>query len=108
MGDNAPEHHVSRKNNKSVRKLFERAPRDKAWRRRGWLVLCRAFRTRVQLKSETARTCPSVRHVRARNVVAEEWLGSGNVPSPGKAGVHTVGALKLEGRAAPSGLSALV
>lgn len=106
---NAPEHHVSWKNNKSVRKLFERAPSDKAWRRRSWLVLCRAFRTRVQLKSETARTCPSlVQRVRARNAGAEEWLGSGNVPSPGKADVHTAGALTLEGRAAPIGLSALV
>ncbi|CAM9645025.1 unnamed protein product [Ectocarpus fasciculatus] len=108
-GKNAELFGVSSANTKSVPQLLERAQRDKAWRRRGWLLLCRAFPNRVQLKSERGRACGAVvRRVRARNVGAEAGSGSGNAPSPGKAMVHTAGALTLEGRAALGGLSALV
>ncbi|CAN0374400.1 unnamed protein product, partial [Ectocarpus sp. 12 AP-2014] len=69
MGKSPDYFGVSSANTESVPQLFERAPRDKAWRRRGWLVLCRAFPHRVQLKSERERTCgASVRRVRARRV----------------------------------------
>ncbi|CAM9607837.1 unnamed protein product [Ectocarpus sp. 8 AP-2014] len=108
-GKNAEYFGVSSANTESVSQLFERAPRDKAWRRRGWLVLCRAFPNRVQLKSERGRTYGAVvRRVRARSVGSDACSGSGNAPFLGKANVHAAGALTLEGRAALGGLSALV
>ena len=37
-----------------MRKLLVNAPADRAWRRRDYLVLCRAYPERVQLKSSVA------------------------------------------------------
>lgn len=37
-------------------KLLSRAPQDRAWRRRGFLVMCRAFPDRVRLESKTTDT----------------------------------------------------
>ncbi len=39
-----------------VRRLLENAPADRAWRRRGYLVLCRAHPDRVQLPRDNSQT----------------------------------------------------
>ncbi|CAM9999230.1 unnamed protein product [Ectocarpus fasciculatus] len=94
---------------KSVLKMFERAPRDRAWRRRGWLVLCRAFPNRVRLKADNAGTCPGAdRSVRARSVGAGVGSGSSSVPPVGEAGGGPVGTLAGEKHGVAAGLSALV
>ncbi|CBJ25744.1 ankyrin repeat protein [Ectocarpus siliculosus] len=94
-------------NKQSVKKMFQRAPRDKAWRRRGWLVLCRAFPNRVRLKEDNAGTCPRAgRSLRARRVGAGSGSGSSSVPPVGEAGGVPVGTLPPEKMA--GGLSALV
>lgn len=50
----------------SVRRLLATAAQDKAWRRRGWLVLCRSRPVSVQLKagSDEAIVEGKARHVR--------------------------------------------
>ncbi|CAM9847969.1 unnamed protein product, partial [Hapterophycus canaliculatus] len=50
-----------------VRQLLQNAQRDRAWRRRGWLMLCRVFRDRVRMRADdsTARI-EVIRSVRAR------------------------------------------
>ncbi|CBJ25745.1 conserved unknown protein [Ectocarpus siliculosus] len=97
-------------NKQSVKKMFQRAPRDKAWRRRGWLVLCRAFPNSVRLKADNAGTCPGAgRSVRARSVGAGSGSGSGSVPPVGEAGGVAVGTLLREKHGVVAGgLSALV
>ena len=35
---------------KALTRLLKRAPQDRAWRRRGYLVLCRAYPDRVRLE----------------------------------------------------------
>ncbi|CAM9462047.1 unnamed protein product, partial [Ectocarpus fasciculatus] len=52
-----------------VRLLVSTAPQDKAWRRRGWLVLCRARPNRIWLKAkdEGSSTRISTRNVRPRD-----------------------------------------
>ncbi|CAM9306585.1 unnamed protein product [Ectocarpus sp. 8 AP-2014] len=57
------------RNSMLVRLLLSKAPQDKAWRRRGWLVLCRTRPNRVLLiaKHEGASPRSSTRNVRARD-----------------------------------------
>ncbi|CAN0578722.1 unnamed protein product [Ectocarpus sp. 12 AP-2014] len=91
----------------SVQTMFHWIPRDKAWRRRGWLVLCRAFPNRVRLKADNAGTCPRAgRSLRARRVGAGLGSGNSSVPPVGKAGGVPAGTLPREKIA--GGLSALV
>ncbi|CAB1102228.1 unnamed protein product [Ectocarpus sp. CCAP 1310/34] len=91
----------------SVPKMFHWIPRDKAWRRRGWLVLCRALPNRVRLKADDAGTCSGAgQSLRARRVGAGSGSCSTSVPPVGKAGGVPVGSLPREKIA--GGLSALV
>lgn len=55
-----------------VHHLLSKAPQDKTWRRRGWLVLCRTRpdRVRPKVKNEGAITTISSRKVRARDADA--------------------------------------
>eukprot|EP00752_Nemacystus_decipiens_P009330 g8338.t1 len=55
-----------------VRKLLAEAQKDRTWRRRGWLVLARAFPSRVRLKagSKNVPSAARARNVRARGVAA--------------------------------------
>lgn len=45
-----------------IRTLLVNAPKDRAWARRGFLVLCRAFpeRVRLQLQNDACRAAPSM------------------------------------------------
>ncbi|CAM9418303.1 unnamed protein product [Ectocarpus sp. 4 AP-2014] len=100
-------HRLSAASMMSVLNMFKRLPRDKAWRRRGWLVLCRAFPNRVRLKADNAGTCPGAgRSLRAPRVGAGSGSGSSSAPPVGKAGGGQVGTLPREKIA--GGLSALV
>ena len=47
--NNEDDSKTGEKNVERMRKLFKNAPADRAWRRRGFLVLCRAFPGRVRL-----------------------------------------------------------
>ncbi|CAM9415928.1 unnamed protein product [Ectocarpus sp. 6 AP-2014] len=65
------------------------APQDKAWRRRGWLVLCRTRPNRVLLKAKHGGASPrsSTRNVRARD--AGVWAKIrrwGDVPAGSRGG----------------------
>ena len=58
---------ISDAGNAAVLKLFEMAPQDRAWRRCGWLVLCRILPDRVRLKANNGEASTvSPRSVRAR------------------------------------------
>ncbi|CAM9897989.1 unnamed protein product, partial [Pylaiella littoralis] len=54
--DDADEHEGSNIQRKSddqrIRDMLTRAPADRSWRRRGWLVLCRSYPTKVQLSAK--------------------------------------------------------
>lgn len=39
--------------NQRIRHMLERAPADRPWLRRGWLVLCRYYPTKVQLSTKS-------------------------------------------------------
>ncbi|CAM9862751.1 unnamed protein product, partial [Ectocarpus sp. 4 AP-2014] len=105
--ENESTYTLSWANKQSVKKMFKRAPRDKAWRRHGWLVLCRAFPNSVQLKADNAPGAG--RSVRARSVRAGSWSGSRSVPPVGEAGGGPVGTLPREKHGFIAGaLSALV
>lgn len=47
--------HLMLENVEPVRRLLANAPSDRAWRRRGYLVLCRAFPEKVQQREESSR-----------------------------------------------------
>ncbi|CAB1110438.1 unnamed protein product [Ectocarpus sp. CCAP 1310/34] len=76
------------RNSMLVRLLLSKAPQDKAWRRRGWLVLCRTRPSRVWLKSkhEGASSRRSTRNVRARDVGVWARFDAGATPQQGAAG----------------------
>lgn len=38
--------------NERIRHMLARAPADRCWRRRGWLVLCRSYPSKVQLSAD--------------------------------------------------------
>ncbi|CAN0409601.1 unnamed protein product [Ectocarpus sp. 12 AP-2014] len=106
-GRNGYVHRLPAASRMSVLTMFHWIPKDKAWRRRGWLVLCRAFPNRVRLKADNAGTCPKAgRSLRVRRVGAGSGSGNSSVPPVGKAGGVPVGTLPREKIA--GGLSALV
>lgn len=81
---------ISNADETSVLKLLERAQQDKAWRRRGWLVLCRIFPDRVRLKVDDGEACTGLaRSVRARGVGAESV--SADAPAAGEAETGAAG-----------------
>lgn len=64
-------HRVSAADAAAVRKLLADAQKDRAWRRRGCLVLVRAFSDSVQLKVESRGTAIAAR------ASAQQWSSSG-------------------------------
>lgn len=71
-----------------VRRLLADAPKGRAWRRRGWLVLARARADRVQLKATsggTAITGRRARSVRARGAAAAAGAASSGGAQAGPA-----------------------
>ena len=57
-----------------IRQMLVRAPADRAWRRRGWLVLCRSCPARVQLATDD----DSSRSTKAAKVSVEDSGGVGD------------------------------
>ena len=55
-----PDHVERVRSYERVRTLLERAPADRTWRRRGLLVLCRAFPDRLQLDGDLAGLAAAV------------------------------------------------
>lgn len=76
--DTASHHHLPYETVAPVRGLLMEAEADRVWRRRGWLMLCRARPKRVQLKGNGVaariRVGPSVRAALIRKVAK---IGSG-------------------------------
>ena len=62
-----------------VRQLLANAPADRAWRRRGYLVMCRAYPDRMQLVPEGSSGNASVaRRTRARAKLTTTETSSGS------------------------------
>ncbi|CAM9800522.1 unnamed protein product, partial [Scytosiphon promiscuus] len=79
--DEAKKHRLPAVDQAAVWNLLEDAPRDRAWRRRGWLVLCRARPDRVSLRTDRpTSTSGLVRSVRARCDAALD--GEADSPAP--------------------------
>lgn len=80
IGKNAPQDPATQKDAERVRELLRSAPKDRAWRRRGFLVVCRAFPGKVRLKPGSGPPLPSRRCSRPRLVATDdagvsEWAG---------------------------------
>ena len=57
VGEYVEEENPSAEDVKRVRNLLAKAPADRAWRRRGYLLLCRAYPDKLQLKQEVDGAC---------------------------------------------------
>ena len=66
------------KNDMLVRELLAKAPADRAWRRRGFLAMCRAHPGRLQLRQETSSRCASMAsRNRSRARICNNTMGGG-------------------------------
>lgn len=81
IGKDAPRDLARQADVRRVRELLKNAPSDRAWRRRGFFVLCRFFPGRAQLKQETdvpqydtpRKSCTRPRLVAADGPGVSEW-----------------------------------
>ena len=60
-----------------VRELLANAPADRAWRRRGYLVLCRAHPDRVQQHSQASSDTTHHTNVARRTAAVQSWQTQG-------------------------------
>lgn len=83
IGKGVPQDLARQEDAKRVRELLKNAPKDRAWRRRGFFVMCRAFPCRAQLNHGSGlpqddtppRSCTRPR-LAAKDAAGEiEWAG---------------------------------
>lgn len=60
-----------------IRRMLERAPADRAWRRRGWLVLCRSRPTRAHLSGDGGNSTRSTKQLRTGDESSGGIAGDG-------------------------------
>ena len=101
MGRAVEEEHRVAEDVERVRKLLANAPTDRAWRRRGYLVLCRAHPDRVQLRQEISthvgvaprtRSGKKMTRIAAAAAAAAAAAGDGGSAGGGSAADGTNGA----------------
>ncbi|CAM9825707.1 unnamed protein product [Ectocarpus fasciculatus] len=90
--ESVEDHHLSSADAALVRRLLADADKDRAWRRRGWLVLVRACPDRVRLRVESGRPeATTLRVVRARGIATTgSRLGSTSPHNVFGAGLSSV------------------
>lgn len=89
----------------AVQRLLAEARPDRAWRRRGWLMLCRTFPDRVPLRAEHTDAGTGV----SRSVLPRRGAGSGNEIYPSTYAVEASSARTAPHKTrAVGGLSGLV
>eukprot|EP00752_Nemacystus_decipiens_P002729 g2548.t1 len=83
IGRGAPPDSARQEDVRRVRELLTNAPKDRAWRRRGFIVVCRAFPDKARLWREgrlpqcdtPERDCARPRLATADGSAASEWAG---------------------------------
>ncbi|CAM9885835.1 unnamed protein product [Ectocarpus sp. 8 AP-2014] len=58
-GQNGHDDQERETDNQGIRRMLARAPADRSWRRRGWLVLSRSCPTRVQIANDSSSSSSS-------------------------------------------------